>query len=191
MIVQVLSLKVMRSTLCLLLGGVLLFLGVQQRHYATLLTQGNRAVAERRFDSLAYERAAELWWASKDILLFNRGVRAFWAQNLQQAMPLFREASQAADRTVRSKALYSSGVIMMAVQQPEHAAALFAQALRLDPSDKDAKFNLEQLYHFVQTGEGGRSEASLDQLPQTSKQAPPDTDEGELGSGKGRQRSGI
>jgi hypothetical protein len=74
---------------------------------------------------------------------------------------------------------------------PEHAAALFEQALRLDPADKDAKFNLEQLYRFVQTGEGGSRESSLDQVPQASKQAPPDANDSELGSGKGRQRSGI
>jgi hypothetical protein len=104
-------------------------------------------------------------------------------------MHLFGKASQAtADRTVRSKALYNSGVIMMAMQQPERAAALFKQALRLDEGDRDAKFNLEQLYRFVQTGVDGGSEASRDQLPQLPKQAPPDATEGELGSGKGRQR---
>ncbi len=117
--------KLLWSVGCLLLSGLLFFLGVQRMRSALLLLEGNLAVAQKQFDSQAYEQAAQIWWTRDDHVLFNQGVRAFWAQDLQQAVQLFRKVSQTtADRRLHSKALYNSGVILMEMQQPEHLGNL-------------------------------------------------------------------
>lgn len=183
--------KLLWSVGCLLLGGLLFFLGVQRMRSALLLLEGNLAVAQKQFESQAYEQAAQIWWTRDDHVLFNQGVRAFWAQDLRQAVQLFRKVSQTtADRGLHSKALYNSGVILMEMQQPEHAAELFKQALRLDPANRDAKFNLEQLYRLAQLKEGQSSAVSLDQLPLQPKDPHTSSDKG-VESDQGVRQPGI
>jgi Ca-activated chloride channel family protein len=184
--------KVTWYAISVLLGGLLIFLGMQQQRYDELLAEGNLAVAEKQFDSQAYEQAAQVWGASHDVILFNQGVRAFRAGNFAQALQLFQTVSHATtDRILHSKTLYNASVIMLKMQQPEQAATLLKAALRLDPTDKDAKFNLEQLYRLVLTQDGEASGASLDQLPSPLKKEQRDSSTGGKGSGKGTEKPGI
>jgi hypothetical protein len=58
----------------------------------------------------------------------------------------------------------------------------------LDPNDREAKFNLERLYHFVLVKEGEQSEASLEQAPGVGEEP---NDQGNDGQGRSKPNSDI
>jgi tetratricopeptide (TPR) repeat protein len=173
---------ILYGLLCVAGLGCLAFATYQQR-YARVVAMGNQAVIERRFDSQAYERARHFWFARQDMLLFNQGVLAYEAQRFPRAAEYFREALQrTSSMRLRSQALYNLGMVMLALDEVERAIELFKEALRLDPLDKDTKFNLERLYHFVLRREGKHGTASLRQGPMPDQEA----QEGRNGDGQGR-----
>ena len=153
-------------------------------YYLQLIDVGNRAVSEKRFDTQAYERASHYWLARQDILQVNQGVLAYRAQNLPRAADFFRQVSQHPTHpTIAGQALYNLGRIFLDLQEVERAADFFKAALRLDPHDRDAKFNLERLYHFVLLKEGSHSEAGLQQAPGAGQE------QSDNPSGKGQGRN--
>jgi tetratricopeptide (TPR) repeat protein len=161
-----------------------------QQSYTNTMAAGNRAVTEQRFDSQAYEQASRFWWAQRDTPLFNQGVLAYKAGNIPRAAEYFRQVTQrTASPTLRMQAHYNLGLAMLAMEEVEKAAEFFKIALRLDPSDRDTKFNLERLYHFVLRQEGAPGEVSLKQAPGAGQEA----EQGAKGDAPGRAkpRSGI
>jgi tetratricopeptide (TPR) repeat protein len=151
----------------LFLGGLACFgLAFHQHQYMQLIAVGNRAVAEQRFDSQEYEHVSRFWLAKQDILLFNQAILAYKAHNFPQAVDQFRRVSQRThDPGLQVKTLYNLGVVMLKLNEVEGAAELFKEALRIDPQDQQAKFNLERLYQWAQLKEGDPGEASLQQAP--------------------------
>jgi tetratricopeptide (TPR) repeat protein len=169
----------------LLLGGVACFALVFSQHqYTSFVVAGNQAVAEKRFDTQAYDYASRFWLANQDMLLFNQGVLAYEAQNLSQAADHFRRVSQRTHNpALRMQALYNLGMVMLALNEVETAAELGKEALRIDPLDKETKFNLERLYQWVLLKEDEQGKSSLEQAPGLGK------DQGEGLSGEGGGRS--
>jgi Ca-activated chloride channel homolog len=161
-----------------------------QYRYMQLIHAGNQAVSEKRFDTQAYERASRYWFARQDILQVNQGVLAYRAQNLPRAADLFRQVSQeATSPLIAGQALYNLGRIFLDLQEVERAADFFKAALRLDPQDQAAKFNLERLYHFVLMKEGSQGEASLQQAPGVGQEQ--NNNPHGKGQGRGKPKSDI
>ena len=176
--------------------GFLLALGVMavvfayhQHRYMQLISAGNQAVAENRFDTQDYDQAIEYWFARQDILLANQGLLAYRAENLPRAAELFRQVSQTARSSdVKGQALYNLGRVFVELKEVEQAADMFKATLRLDPDDREAKFNLERLYHFVLMKDGERSEVSLEQAPGIGDRP---NDKGSEGQGRSKPNSDI
>ena len=176
---------------CLFMSGLTcMTFAAYQQYYTNTIAAGNRAMAEQRFDSQAYEQASRFWWAQRDTLLFNQGVLAYKAGNIPRAADYFRQVTQRpASPTLRMQAHYNLGLVMLALEEAENAAEFFKIALRLDPYDRDTKFNLERLYHFVLRQEGAPGEVSLKQAPGAGQES----EQGAKGDAQGRSkpRSGI
>jgi tetratricopeptide (TPR) repeat protein len=161
-----------------------------QQQYLRVIRTGNDAVAEQRFDIQHYDRARHFWFANNDMLLFNQDVLAYKARNLPRAAEYFRQVQQrTTDAALRVQSYYNLGLVMLALEEVEHAAEFFKETLRLDPQDTAAKFNLERLYHFVLRQQGDQGEASLKQAPG----APQEKEKGHGSEGQGRSKppSGI
>ncbi|MEE8302668.1 MAG: tetratricopeptide repeat protein [Candidatus Tectomicrobia bacterium] len=172
---------------CLCLCGLLsLSFTAYQYYYSQLIATGNQAVREQRFDTQAYAQARRVWLARQDRLLFNQGVLAYKAKNLPRAAESFRATSrQSNDDQLRMRALYNLGMVLLSLDEVKEATELFKEALRLAPSDVDAKFNLERLYHFVLLQSDDHGQASLEQAPGTPKEG--DQEQPHAG-GKGRSK---
>jgi Ca-activated chloride channel homolog len=156
-----------------------------QQQYLQVIRQGNKAVAEQRFDIQHYDRAKHFLFANNDMLDFNQGVLAFRARNLPRAAEYFRQVQQhTTNLSLRVRSYYNLGLVMLALEEVEHAAEFFKETLRLDPQDKEAKFNLERLYHFVLRQQGDQGEAALKQAPG----APQEKDKGRGTDGQGRAK---
>ena len=174
--------------LCIGLGGIAL--GVHQQRYEKTVNAGNQAVVDRRFDSQDYAQAQTFWLAQHAALSFNQGVLAYKAQNLSRAAEHFRQASQRTKSPhLRMQALYNLGLVMLALNEVEGAAEVFKEALRLRPEDKDAKYNLERLYHFILRQDGEQGEASMKQAPGTGKEEHEGL--GKNGQGRSGSQAGI
>ncbi len=168
----------------LFLGGLSCFgLAFHQYHYMQLIEAGNQALAEQRFDSQEYEQASRFWFARQDVLLFNQSVLAYKAQNFTRAADQLRRVAQmTSNRKLRAQALYNLGVVVLEFEEAEGAAEMFKEALRNEPQDTEAKFNLERLYQWVLLKEGDHGEASLKQAPGVGK----DQGKGNNAEGAGR-----
>ena len=128
-----------------IIGIACLLFAYHQHCYVRLIRSGNQAISEKRLDTQEYDQAGHYWLARRDILSVNQGMLA----------ELFRQTSQHAARPeIEEQALYNLGLVFVALQDAERAAHFFKAALRLYPNDRDAKYNLERLYHFVMVKKG-------------------------------------
>lgn len=147
----------------LVFGTTLLFLGwYQKRGYLDLMATGAKAIEEARFDNLDFERAEGNLFAAKDLIAYNRGVRASAAGRFAPAARHFQEVLfQSQSPTLRANAHYNLGNLLTLQGNLREAVKMYREALRLDPWNWDAKANLEKLYAQVQGPEEERANASL------------------------------
>lgn len=173
-----------------IIGIACLLFAYHQHRYVHLIRSGNQAISEKRFDTQDYDQAAHYWLARRDILSVNQGMLAYTASNYTRAAELFRQTSQHAARPeVEEQALYNLGRVFVELKDVERAAYFFKAALRIDPNDHEAKFNLERLYHFVLLKKGRSGEASLEQAPGSGDS--PDGSKGTDGQGRSQPKSDI
>jgi len=173
-----------------IIGIACLLFAYHQHCYVRLIRSGNQAISEKRLDTQEYDQAGHYWLARRDILSANQGMLAYTASNYTRAAELFRQTSQHAARPeIEEQALYNLGLVFVALKDAERAAHFFKAALRLDPDDREAKYNLERLYHFVMVKKGNSGEASLEQAPGAGDNA--DGSQGNEGQGRSRPKSDI
>lgn len=132
---------------------------------------GNRLYEEGKY-SEAHARYLEALAKAPGLPLarFNEGNALYQSQEFQRAMEAYMDALENGDPEWRSRAWYNVGNALVRQQQPGAAAEAYKEALRLDPSDADAKHNLEmalmQLEEQSQQqseGDEGSDEDSQDQ----------------------------
>ena len=105
---------------------------------------GNRLYAEGRFEE-AHEQYLEALRAAPDspVAPFNNGAALYRTDEFQRATEAFRQAAESGDPAVEARAWYNLGNALYRQQQLEPALEAYKQALRRDPTDGDAKHNLE------------------------------------------------
>ncbi|WP_089942742.1 tetratricopeptide repeat protein [Candidatus Entotheonella palauensis] len=173
-----------------IIGIACLFFAYHQHRYVHLIRSGNEAISEKRFDTQTYDQAGNYWLARRDILTTNQGMLAYTASNYTRAAEFFRQASQhAAQPEIEEQALYNLGRVFVELKDVERAAHFFKAALRINPNDHEAKFNLERLYHFVLVKKGRSGEASLEQAPGAGDN--PNGNQGTDGQGRSKPKSDI
>lgn len=132
--------------------------------YVDLVAAAARATEEGRFDNRDLNRAEASLFASKDLLAYNQGVRASAAGRFELAARHFQELiGQSHSPTLRAKAYYNLGNLLALEGNAREAVEMYRAALRLDPSDWDAKSNLETLYAQFRVSEGRGTNAALKQ----------------------------
>lgn len=172
----------------LIVGTTLVFLGWYQKHgYVDLVAIAAKATEEARFDNQDLDRAEGNVFASKDLIAYNRGVRASAAGQFALAVRHFQEViSQSQSSALRAKAHYNLGNLFALRGKAREAAAMYREALHLDPSDWDAKSNLETLYAQLRTSEEEGTSAALKQAGE------PQESGGEISQGRqGSEKGGI
>lgn len=156
----------------------------EKRGYVDLVAAGVRATEERRLDSRDFERAEGNLFAAPDLLAYNRGIRAYAAGRSAVAAGHFQEViSGSRSASLRALAYYSLGNLLALEGRAREAAEMYREALRLDPSDWDAKANLELLYAQLAVSEGEKAQAALKQA-QEPVGAGDEVGQGGPGSGK-------
>jgi len=135
----------------LIIAGVIcLSYGIYQKcWYADEIGEAVKAIEENRLDQQCLERANERLFASEDLITYNMGVRAYRADNLEKASAHFyRVIDKSHDSSLKKRAYYNIGNILVQLDLPKKAAEMYRESLRLDPTDWESKYNLERLYVF-------------------------------------------
>jgi tetratricopeptide (TPR) repeat protein len=128
--------------------------------------EGNRLYSEGRYDE-AHEKYLEALRAAPNspLIRFNDGNALYQSQEFQRALEAYREAIESGEQALESKAWYNLGNAFYRHQKLPEALDAYKQALRSDPSDEDAKHNLELLLELLeqqqqQQGEGEEDESA-------------------------------
>lgn len=148
-------------------GTILIAAGLYQKlGHVDRVAAGVRATEEGRFDNRDFERAARNLFSSHALLAYDRGVRAAAAGRFPSAAAYFRDVLSRSDSpALKAKAHYNLGNLLAREGKGKEAAAMHREALRLDPSDWDAKYNLEALLSIQAGGDDERTNAGLRQAP--------------------------
>jgi Ca-activated chloride channel homolog len=109
-----------------------------------LCTRGIRQYEAGEFTEAgeSFERALEHRSVS-DTLQFNRGDALYRQQRFEEAAEAFSVAGNAGERDLARDAAYNLGNTHFSAGDHEAAIEAYRKALRLDPSDMDARHNLE------------------------------------------------
>ena len=132
---------------------------------------GNRLYEEGRFEE-AHQRYLEgLAQAPESgVLRFNDGNALYRSDDYQRAMEAYERATETGDPALASSAWYNLGNALYRQQQLEPALEAYKQALRLDPSDADAKHNLERVLEQMQQQNQDGQDQDQDQQDEQEQQ---------------------
>jgi Ca-activated chloride channel family protein len=134
-----------KLALPIMLISMLMHHGLYAQSAEEQIAKGNKAYKERQYKMAvaAYEKAAADKKNAK--ALFNLGNALYKNKEPQKAVAAFDAAAAATTLPIQqSKAFYNKGVVLQNDNQLPACIAAYKQALRLNPNDEDARFNLQQ-----------------------------------------------
>lgn len=132
--------------------NILIILGVlliyQQMGYAELsrkkITKGIKAYENDQFDeSLQHFQDALLDDPENPVGHFNVGESLYKKKNYQEALKSYEKALSTQEIPLRQKTYYNMGNTFYQLNKYQEAIESYIKALELDPTDEDAKHNLE------------------------------------------------
>jgi Ca-activated chloride channel homolog len=106
--------------------------------------KGNQLFAEGKYEEA--EKAylnAEVKSPGKPEVLYNLGNTLIKQQKYDQAFQSLRKSTEKGDKGLQEYSWYNSGNAYFQSGQYDNAVQAYTKALRLDPTDKEAKHNLE------------------------------------------------
>ena len=105
---------------------------------------GNRLFNEGRFEE-ARERYLDALRESptSPLIRFNEGNALYESAEFRQALDAYQQAITTEDPSLQAKAWYNLGNALYRQQMLQESVEAYRQALRSDPTDPDAKHNLE------------------------------------------------
>ena len=106
--------------------------------------EGNRLFAEGKYEDA--EKAyldAQVKSPGKPEVLYNLGNALIKQKKTDQGIQSLRQAQSKGDKGIQERSWYNSGNALFSMDKFQDAAEAYIQALRIDPTDKDAKHNLE------------------------------------------------
>lgn len=121
-----------------------------QKKVRSAIREGNKQYNDSAFldSEISYRKALEVNPVDS-IAIFNLGNSLYRQQDekkINEALSQYVNTAQAAhkggNKQLASKSFYNAGDIMMAGQQYDKAIQMYKQALKDDPTDNDARYNL-------------------------------------------------
>ena len=133
----------MRHKFFILTAGLWALSGVPAHASIAQLKHANRLFVKGRYDGAlkAYEDAL-VDAPQSSILHFNAGDAAYQTGDYSKAEKEFKEASQSAIPVLKAAAHYNLGNALFRQQRWADAVEAYKESLRVNPKDKDAKYNL-------------------------------------------------
>lgn len=143
-----------RSLILALLALALPTAGVFAQEGRKQVEEGNRLYEAGRYGE-AHERYLEALRQDPEnpLIRFNEGNALYQSQEFQRALEAYGEVAEAGVQGLDARAWYNLGNALVQQEQLPEALEAYKQALRRDPSDRDAKHNLEVVLDRMQQDE--------------------------------------
>ncbi|MGH7602340.1 MAG: tetratricopeptide repeat protein, partial [bacterium] len=109
------------------------------------VAEGNKFFAEEKYDEANNKyRDAEVANPESPIVHFNIGDALYKKRKYEEALEAFQKATQKSDDVqLQAQSYYNFGNTLYRLNKWPESLLAYQQALKLNPDDKDAKFNLE------------------------------------------------
>ncbi len=171
----------------LLLGPALVALlascGVAPRSAATLNHSGNLQYHAGAYpNALEDYREAEVLRPDLPALKYNAGNALIQQRIYQQAITEDQQAARSTDADTQDRAYYGMGNAYVGLNDLEGAVDAYKSALRANPSDMDAKYNLEVVERRLQQEQANQPQQSAQAQPGQSSSGQPGQ-QGQPGAG--------
>ena len=116
--------------------------------------EGNRLYEEGSFEE-AHQKYLEALAADPEsgLIRFNDGNALYQRADYERAMEAYQRAIETGDPALASSAWYNLGNALYRQQQLQESLDAYKNALRLNPSDPDAKHNLERVLEQMEQQE--------------------------------------
>ena len=111
---------------------------------ASKVREGNRLFAKGKFaEAETAYMDAQVKNPGKPEVLYNLGNSLIKQKKYSQGVQSLRQSANKGDKVIRENSWYNTGNALFEAGRFKDSAEAFVQSLKLDPSDKDAKHNLE------------------------------------------------
>ncbi len=137
--------------------------------------EGNRLYAQGRFTE-AHEKYLDALRDAPDspLIRFNDGNALYQTEEYQKALEAYGGAIGSGDRELVSQGWYNLGNALYRQQQLRDALEAYKQSLRADPTDVDAKHNLELVLKQLQQQQQGQEGQQQQQDQRQPEQQQPE-----------------
>ena len=137
-----------QSAMSLCLWAVLAILAglpeARAESLASKVREGNRFFSQGKYaDAEAVYLDAQVKNPGRPEVLYNLGNSLIKQKKYSQGVQSLSQSATRGDKVIRRNSWYNSGNALFEAGRFKDSAEAFVQALKLDPSDKDAKHNLE------------------------------------------------
>ncbi len=127
------------SIIVMLLPAMLMGQSARQK-----VTEGNQLFAEEKYDEANNKyRDALLDEPDKPEILFNIGNIQYKKKKYEEAIAEFEKTTVTDDIIMQAKAYYNIGNTLYKMDKLPESILAYTQALKLNPDDQDAKYNIE------------------------------------------------
>jgi Ca-activated chloride channel homolog len=133
-------------TLCFIFLLMLNFSKIFAQKENALISKGNQFYKEKKFDQSQqqYQKAIEQSPANATAN-YNLGNAQFRKNNFDDASKSYNTTVEhSADKPIQAKGFYNKGVALIKQQKTDESIDAWKNALKIDPSDADARENLEK-----------------------------------------------
>ncbi|MCZ6697037.1 MAG: tetratricopeptide repeat protein [Acidobacteria bacterium] len=157
----------MRLVASLLMTVVLVMAGTGAASADSAASRNNEG--NRYFEQKQYDEALRMYTDAQAIrpeapeLHYNIGNVLFRKGEYEKAIGEYRRAEASRDAALAQSAIYNRGNALMLAGQVPDAAKAYVQALRADPSDQDAKRNLELALRLLEEQQQQQQQQGGDQ----------------------------
>jgi Ca-activated chloride channel family protein len=133
-----------RSIIPIILIGILLPILLSAQPGRGKVKEGNKLYKEQKFDAAQNKyQDALLENPNSPLIQFNVGDVIYKKKDYQKAMESFQKTLKSNDVNLQSKTCYNLGNTLYQMNKLPESILEYQQALKLNPNDQDAKYNLE------------------------------------------------
>ena len=154
-----------------LLGFILLPALASGESFNSKISQAMDHYQQEEYDQAAKKfLSAEVDKPNNPALPYNLANSNYMGEKYEDALEAYTRAeASTTDPTLKQKALYNMGNTFFRMGKAEKAAEAYKKALELDPSDMDAKYNLEFVRQELKKQEQKRDKENKENKDQPSK----------------------
>jgi Ca-activated chloride channel homolog len=138
----------------------------------SLLREGNKLYNKEKYNNATESYSKALQQAPKDVRAnFNQGDALYKLNELDKAKEHYQLAAKLSVNTdIKSKAYYNIGNAWYKQEKYEESARAYKDALKLNPKDMDAKYNLMMALDKIKKNQGGGGKDQQKDKQQQDKQ---------------------